>query len=121
MKAFLITAVATLPLLSGSAFAQGKGGSAFTNAPNALPWFFPHAGRSRQQAYAARPFGHSEATPEPQDMTTAAMRPPLKAHPPFTIGGLDVRVWAPVEPPYSDEAIGDHLAGMGIWGKSDAN
>jgi hypothetical protein len=33
----------------------------------------------------------------------------------FTIGGVEVRVWTPVAPPYNAEANGD-LAARDIWG-----
>jgi hypothetical protein len=39
----------------------------------------------------------------------APRTPPL-----FSIGGIEVRVWAPVAPPYNAEANGD-LAARDIW------
>jgi hypothetical protein len=37
-----------------------------------------------------------------------------RTSPLFTIGGVEVRVWAPVEPPYNAEANGN-LAARDIW------
>ena len=38
-----------------------------------------------------------------------------QSHPLFTLGGLGVRVWAPLEPHYNVEA-NRNLAGQSIWG-----
>ena len=37
-----------------------------------------------------------------------------QSHPPFKLGGLGVRVWAPLEPHYNVEA-NRNLAGQSIW------
>jgi hypothetical protein len=67
-------------------------------------------------AYAAEgdgqstPFTSVEAQQQQHSLAEGAPSPPL-----FTSGGLRVRVWTPVAPPYSAEANGD-LAARNIWG-----
>jgi hypothetical protein len=36
-----------------------------------------------------------------------SMQDDQQSHPLFTFGGLDIRVWAPVEPPYNARANGN--------------
>ena len=47
---------------------------------------------------------------QPQSISVGAPR----TFPLFTIGGVEVRVWAPVAPPYNCKANGD-LAATDIW------
>jgi hypothetical protein len=68
-------------------------------------------------AYAGNLNGQTMSSPAtafqtqlPSVSIGAPSTPPL-----FSIGGIDVRVWAPVAPPYNAEANGD-LAARGIWG-----
>jgi hypothetical protein len=68
-------------------------------------------------AYAVYGDGQS-APPPPFDSTLAefhsVLAGPAQTSPLFTIGGFEVRVWAPVASPYNAETTGD-LATRDIW------
>jgi hypothetical protein len=62
---------------------------------------------------------NDQAAPTPfaamqSQLNTVSVGAP-RTSPLFTIGRVEVRVWAPVAPPYNAEANGD-LAARNIWG-----
>jgi hypothetical protein len=66
-----------------------------------------HAGNNDGQS-APPPFTSIQTQPQ----STSVKAP--RTFPLFTFGGVEVRVWAPVAPPYNSKADGD-LAATDIW------
>jgi hypothetical protein len=83
----------TMLMLGAAAMLIGVGvGSAYANDGQSAP----------------PPFGSIQI--QPQSTSVEAPR----TFPLFTIGGVEVRVWAPVAPPYNSKADRD-LAATNIW------